>query len=201
MGWSSSSWFDGAYVVLAAAAAMTAASVTGCDLFDASSSTTDAAPRASVPAGAAATATATPTPAPPSADLDARPNAWSAALKAHLTPTQRATHQRLTAALRRSLPSRSADYGDVLALVMLHGRGDLSWSGLQQIIVARALPPHPRGDDFLTAAAQPSYGFVDARMPERWRATWGEVAVAFHLGELTRAQYDALHRAAHPNCR
>ena len=40
---------------------------------------------------------------------------------------------------------------------------------------------------------------VDAD-PQGTVRTWGEVAMAYWLGKLTRADYDALHAGAHPSC-
>ena len=46
----------------------------------------------------------------------------------------------------------------------------------------------------------PGVDFDPRMMPEDWEGTWGEVAMMFWLGKLTREQYDELHEAAHPHC-
>jgi hypothetical protein len=38
-------------------------------------------------------------------------------------------------------------------------------------------------------------------MPSDWAGTWGEIAMTMFAGDVTREEYDRLHRAAHPQCR
>lgn len=107
-------------------------------------------------------------------------------------------------AVRKGLPQGSGDYAHALALAMLHKRGATSFDELRAAIVALALPPHPLGDGYLMTpipSPPPGTRIDPAMMPTDWERTWGEVAMAYHLGELTRNDYDALHAAAHPSCR
>ncbi len=106
--------------------------------------------------------------------------------------------------MRKGLPEGSGDYAHALALVMLYKRGSLSFDALREAVVARKLPPHPAGDGYLLTpipTPPPGVHIDPAMMPADWEGTWGEVTMAYHLGELSRADYDALHAAAHPGCR
>ena len=50
---------------------------------------------------------------------------------------------------------------------------------------------------FEAAAAGPGVKWDPKRMPTDWQGNWGAVAMVYHLGELTRDQYNQLHKAAH----
>jgi len=133
--------------------------------------------------------------APPSASLPV--TAWTKTLSEGMRPT----HAQLTASLRKGLPDESSDYAEALALVMMHGRGDIDFDALKKAVVARALRRHRLGDAHLMQKPPPPGQTSDpAIMPDDWANTWGEMAMAYLLGELTEAQYEALHAAAHPSC-
>ena len=104
----------------------------------------------------------------------------------------------------------SADYSRTLKLVLEHKNKKLDFKALEQRIVALKLSPHPQGDLYVIAPVpQPPPGtkFDPALMPRDWVGTWGEVAMTFWRGALSRNDYDALHAAAHgklpgfPNCK
>jgi len=161
----------------------------GCDR----GQSTPSAPTVAVPSASGTSATtpaATATPATP----------WTETLPEELRPL----HAKLTASVRKGLPADSADYAAALALVMLHGRGDIDFEALKKAVRARGLPPHRLGDPYLLVTPPPpppGQTYDPAIMPADWAGTWGEVAMAYHLGELTKPQYEALHRAAHPDCK
>ena len=101
------------------------------------------------------------------------------------------------------IPAGSGDYAEVLALATRHQRGELSFDALRDALVARNLRPHPLGDAYLMTpvpAPPPGVAWDPRQMPADWTGTWGEVAMAFWLGRLTRDEYDRLHAAAHPGC-
>jgi hypothetical protein len=101
------------------------------------------------------------------------------------------------------LPDGSGDYREVLALATSHRAGAMDFEALTRAVVARGLPPHPLGDAYLmipVPAPPPGSSFDPRQMPKDWEGTWGEVAMAYWLGALTRDEYDRLHRAAHPAC-
>lgn len=101
------------------------------------------------------------------------------------------------------IPPGSGNYSEVLALVTRYRRGKMGWAELERAIVARKLPPHRLGDDYLLTPAPvppPGTTFDPRMMPADWEGTWGEVAMAMWLGRLSRPEYHALHAAAHPAC-
>lgn len=101
------------------------------------------------------------------------------------------------------IPPGSADYSAALADARLYKRGELSFEELQQRVLARALPPHPLGDAYLMMTPPPpppGVHFDPRMMPGDWVGTWGEVAMTFFAGQLTREEYERLHAAAHPKC-
>lgn len=101
------------------------------------------------------------------------------------------------------IPAGSADYSAALADASAYKRGELSFEELQKRVIARALPPHPLGDDYLMVVPPPpppGVHFDPRVMPRDWARTWGEVAMTHFAGELTREEYDRLHAAAHPHC-
>jgi len=104
----------------------------------------------------------------------------------------------------------SADYTRTLKLVLEFKKGKVTFDELQKRIVALALPPHGLGCGYvMSPVPQPPPGvpFEPASMPSDWVGTFGEVAMTFWRGDLTREQYEKLHLAAHgqrpgfPNCR
>lgn len=101
------------------------------------------------------------------------------------------------------IPPGSADYAAVLADARAYKRGTIDFAELQQRIVARGLPPHPLGDVYVISpvpAPPPGVPFDPRIMPGDWKGTWGEVAMTYWAGQITRDEYDRLHRAAHPVC-
>lgn len=108
------------------------------------------------------------------------------------------------AEVRASIPPGSADYAHAVALARLHKQGDITFAQLQAAILGMKLPPYSAGDGalLLTPPPPPPGVTFDPKMiPKDWEGTWGVVAQALHLGELTKAQYKKLHRAAHPTCK
>ncbi|MEZ4441501.1 MAG: hypothetical protein R3B72_20550 [Polyangiaceae bacterium] len=132
---------------------------------------------------------------PPPADLRDRPSAEGA----HEVVDLASEHRRLVASLERGLPEGSADYGPTLAWVLLYKRGSIDRAALAEALGRLALAPHPEGDLALLSRDAADASEV-ARMPRPWDDTWGEVAMAYYLGELTREDYLELHRRAHPRC-
>lgn len=103
----------------------------------------------------------------------------------------------------------SADYARTLRLVLDFKKGELSMEELSKRIVALKLPPHHLGCVYVMSpvpAPPPGVPFEPALMPKDWKSTFGEVAMTFWRGDLTREQYEVLHLAAHgkrpgfPNC-
>ena len=91
----------------------------------------------------------------------------------------------------------------MLAVASRYKRGEISFDELTRLVVERRLAVHKLGDGYLmTPAPMPPPGvtFDPRMMPKDWEGTFGEVAMAFWLGELTRDEYNRLHRAAHPSC-
>lgn len=102
-----------------------------------------------------------------------------------------------------TIPEGSGDYRAVLALARRHQAGTMTFDELSQAVLARKLPPHRLGDGYLmipSPVPPPGVTFDPKMMPKDWEGTWGEVAMAYWLGALTRADYDRLHAAAHPQC-
>jgi hypothetical protein len=102
-----------------------------------------------------------------------------------------------------NIPPGSGDYSAVLALATRYKNAELSFAQLQEQILARRLPPHKFGDAYLMIPVPkppPGSHFDPRMMPKDWEGSWGEVAMIFWLGKLTRAEYDKLHRRAHPDC-
>ncbi|MFE8599652.1 hypothetical protein [Archangium violaceum] len=101
------------------------------------------------------------------------------------------------------IPPGSADYSSALADATLYRRGDISFEELERRVLARALPPHRLGDGYLMMSPPPpppGVSFNPRVMPGDWVGTWGEIAMTLFAGELTRAEYERLHAAAHPAC-
>lgn len=158
------------------------------------------APTVAVPAASADAPASPAAPATSSGPRGLPATAWTKTLPAEL----RSSHAELTTSIRKGLPQDSADYAEALALVMLHGRGDIDFEAMKKAVVARGLPPHRLGDPYLLVTPPPpppGQTFDPAIMPADWAGTWGEVAMAYLLGELTKPQYEALHQAAHPTCK
>lgn len=101
------------------------------------------------------------------------------------------------------IPEGSADYSAALADARAYRTGRIDFAELQRRVVARDLPPHRLGDGYLmipVAAPPPGIPFVPGLMPDDWKGTFGEVAMTHFAGQITREEYDRLHRAAHPTC-
>lgn len=102
------------------------------------------------------------------------------------------------------IPAGSADYSAALADSAAFERGDISFAVLRARVVARHLPPHPLGDAYLMMvppAPPPPDVFDPMLMPDDWEGTFGEIAMTMFAGDITREEYDRLHRAAHPRCK
>lgn len=107
------------------------------------------------------------------------------------------------------LPEGSADYTRTLKLVLEYKHKKIDLKTLEKKLLALKLPPHGQGDLYVTAPSPmppPGVKFEPALMPGDWKNTWGEVAMTFWKGDLSQADYEALHKAAHgtlpnfPNC-
>lgn len=99
-------------------------------------------------------------------------------------------------------PPGSGDYRKTYALVHRYKEKQITLGQLEAELLARKLPPGPNGKCslFLLTPPPPPPGVTyDPRMmPSDWEGTWGEVAHVHLMGELTRDEYNQLHRAAHP---
>lgn len=101
------------------------------------------------------------------------------------------------------IPPGSADYSAALADARAYKTGRIDFAELQRRVVARKLPPHGLGDGYLmmpVPAPPPGVPFDPLIMPSDWKGTFGEVAMTHFAGQITREEYDRLHRAAHPMC-
>lgn len=101
------------------------------------------------------------------------------------------------------IPAGSGDYSAVLAEVDQYRSGAVTFEELKKWLIQRNLPPHKLGCAYLMIPSPmppPGIPFDPRIMPNDWEHTWGEVAMAFWLGKLTRDEYNRLHRAAHPSC-
>lgn len=102
------------------------------------------------------------------------------------------------------IPAGSGDYAGVLADAEAYKDGTIAWPELEKRILGRKLPPHPLGDAYLFMSPPPpppGVTFDPLMMPHDWEHTWGEVAMAHFAGQITREEYDKLHKAAHPMCK
>jgi hypothetical protein len=102
------------------------------------------------------------------------------------------------------IPPGSADYSAALADARAYRTGRIDFAELQRRVVARDLPPHGLGDGYLmmpVPAPPPGVPFDPMIMPGDWKGTFGEVAMTHFAGQITREEYDRLHRAAHPMCK
>lgn len=138
---------------------------------------------------------------------DEPPSATPSAVAAPTDPPAAATEPSPTtdapAARDPRIPAGSADYSIALADSARYKRGEITFEQLRDRVLARKLPPHPLGDDYLLMippAPPPPAKFDPLLMPSDWAGTWGEIAMTMFAGDLTRAEYDRLHRAAHPQC-
>jgi hypothetical protein len=148
---------------------------------DATMNNTPPSSSAASPAAAASSSAASPAAAASS----------SPSKDAEATPTSRSSE----------IPPGSGDYSAVLAEVGEHKRGAISFEELKKRLLARKLPPHPLGCGYLMTPAPvppPGVKFDPRMMPKDWEHNWGEVAMVYWLGKLTREEYDKLHAAAHP---
>lgn len=107
-------------------------------------------------------------------------------------------------AARREIPAGSGDYASALADASLYKQGTISFDELEGRVLARDLPPHPLGDSYLMMSPPPpapGVTFNPLIMPGDWERTWGEIAMTYFAGKITKAEYDRLHMAAHPSCK
>ena len=109
-----------------------------------------------------------------------------------------------------TLPPGSADYSKMLAAAVRYKKGELTFAQLKQLVVAANLPPHNLGCEYVISPVPrppPGIPFNPAIMPKDWEHTFGEVAMTFWAGKITREEYDQLHEAAHrkqpgfPSCK
>jgi hypothetical protein len=99
-----------------------------------------------------------------------------------------------------TIPPDSGDYSGPLADATAYKKGAISWAELERRVVARKLPPHKLGCAYLMTPVPmppPGVSFDPKRMPKDWEGTFGEVAMTYFAGVLTRDEYDELHKAAH----
>jgi len=102
------------------------------------------------------------------------------------------------------IPPGSGNYAEVLELATRYKRGALTLDELESALLARNLRVYKLGCGYLMTpvpSPPPGVKFDERMMPKDWEGTWGEVAMAFWLGRLTREKYDRLHAAAHPKCK
>lgn len=108
------------------------------------------------------------------------------------------------------VPSGSGDYRKMLALGVRYKKGQITFAELQRAIVDAKLPPHSLGDGYLKMVPPPpppGMKFEPDNMPRDWEKTFGEVYMVAVRGQITDAEYDKLHAAAHgklagfPNCK
>lgn len=100
------------------------------------------------------------------------------------------------------IPPGSGDYSAALKDAKLYKSGSISFDELKSRVLARKLPPHPLGCAYLmipVPAPPPGIEFNPRMMPKDWERNWGEVAMTFWVGAITRDEHDRLHAAAHPN--
>jgi hypothetical protein len=107
-------------------------------------------------------------------------------------------------AARREIPSGSGDYASALADATLYKQGAISFGELEARVLARRLPPHSLGDGYLMMSPPPpppDVTFNPLMMPSDWERTWGEIAMTYFAGKITKDEYDRLHAEAHPACK
>jgi hypothetical protein len=99
------------------------------------------------------------------------------------------------------IPEGSGDYAEMLAQAKRFKSGELTFDEL--VAAARHLAVHPLGDAYLMIPVPmppPGHRFDPRMMPRDWEGTFGELAMAYWLGVLTREDYDRVHAAVHPTC-
>lgn len=107
-------------------------------------------------------------------------------------------------AARREIPPDSGDYVSALADATLYKQGAISFDELEARVLARRLPPHSLGDGYLMMSPPPpppGVSFNPLVMPRDWEHTWGEIAMTYFAGKITKEEYDRLHAEAHPDCK
>jgi hypothetical protein len=150
----------------------------------------------------AATATATAT-ATASAGPDQLSGAPSAREGLTMDPPAPAASLRDAAARSvapATIPPGSGDYAQALADATAYKKGTIAWAELEKRVLARKLPPHRLGCAYLMTPVPvppPGVSFDPKRMPKDWEGTWGEVAMTYFAGVLTREELDKLHAVAH----
>jgi hypothetical protein len=106
-------------------------------------------------------------------------------------------------------PPGRGDYSKMLALATSYKNGAINFAKFTQLVVAAKLPPHPLGCAYLLIPVPmppPGVPFDPTLMPRDWEHTFGEVAMTYFAGKLSREEYDRVHAAAHrdrpgfPNC-
>ena len=91
---------------------------------------------------------------------------------------------------------------DMDELFARYERKEIDFSELKRLIVAANLPPHPLGNRYLMMSPPPpphGVPFDPGLMPEDWKGTFGEVAIFYFRGKLSRREYDEILRLAHPD--
>ncbi len=102
------------------------------------------------------------------------------------------------------VPPGSADYSAALADAKAYKKGEISFEELKKRVLARKLPPHRLGDAYLFMTPPPpppGIVFNPLLMPSDWKGTWGEITMTLFADQITREEYDKLHKAAHPACK
>jgi hypothetical protein len=100
------------------------------------------------------------------------------------------------------IPAASGDYSSVLADVEQYRKKTISFDTLKERTLARRLPPHPLGCTYLMVPVPmppPGTRWNPWMMPTDWEHNWGEIAITFWVGALSREDHAKLHAAAHPN--
>ncbi|MBK6514627.1 MAG: hypothetical protein IPM79_33045 [Polyangiaceae bacterium] len=142
----------------------------------------------------------------PTSAASAPAAAASATATAALEPSSAATAAPTNAASASSpkIPAGSGDYSGPLADAVAYKKKEISFDELQKRVLARKLPPHPLGDEYLMMTPPPpppGIKFDPLMMPSDWEKNWGEVAMTLFAGQITEEEYKRLHKAAHPKCK
>lgn len=102
------------------------------------------------------------------------------------------------------IPPGSGDYSGPLADAVAYKQKQISFEELEKRVLARKLPPHPLGDEYLMMTPPPpppGVKFDPLMMPSDWEKNWGEVAMTLFAGQISEDEYKRLHKAAHPKCK
>lgn len=107
------------------------------------------------------------------------------------------------------IPDGSGDYSKMLALGFRYKQGKITFAQLTKSVLAAKLPPHSLGDLYLMMVPPPPPPGMKVdplSMPSDWEKTFGEIAMIHFAGQITKDEYEKLHKAAHgkkkgfPNC-